>query len=67
MIAPWLKPPLDKWDIVVMVHYHDFSGRRMIFVTMALDEKCIREEGPDDEYIWNRLWHKAYKYERRSP
>ena len=50
--------PLDEWAIVGMNHYH-VAGERFLFVAMTKDGKCITEEGLDDEYLWNRLWHKA--------
>jgi len=50
--------PLDEWSIVGMNHYH-INGQKRLFVAMTKDGQCIQDEGPDDEYIWNRLWHKA--------
>jgi len=50
--------PLDEWAIVGMNHYH-VDGRKMLFVAMVKGGVCIKEEGPDDAYLWNRLWHKA--------
>lgn len=41
-----------------MCHYR-INGQRMIRVTMAKDGACITEEGPDDPYLWNRLWARA--------
>jgi len=58
MCQPWMMPPLDQWAIVGMNHYH-VAGERFLFVAMTKDGKCIQEEGKDDEYLWNRLWHKA--------
>ncbi len=55
---PWKMPPLDEWSICGMNHYHD-AGGRSLFVSMVKDGRCITEEGRDDEYLWNRLWHKA--------
>jgi hypothetical protein len=60
MKQPWMIKPLDEWDIVGMNHYHH-GDQRMLFVAMIKDDSFIKEEGPDDEYIWNRLWHKAAK------
>lgn len=55
---PWMLGPLAQWSIVGMNHYH-VSGQRRLFVAMVKDGVCIKEEGPDDVYLWNRLWHKA--------
>ena len=57
---PWLSGPLSEWSIVGMNHYH-VSGKRFLFVAMTKDGRCIREEGADDKYIWNRLRHQAWK------
>lgn len=57
---PWDQPPLNEWAIVGMNHYHK-NGQRLLFVAMAKKGKCIKEEGRDDEYLWNRLCHKAGK------
>ena len=56
--APWMMPPLNEWAIVGMNHYH-VDGERRLFVSMAKDGRCIKSEGADDEYLWNRLWHQA--------
>ena len=55
---PWLYGPLRDWSIVGMNHYH-VADKRFIFVSMEKDGRCIKEEGPDDEYLWNRLWRLA--------
>lgn len=55
---PWLMSPLDQWSIVGMNHYY-VNGERFLFVAMVRDGHCIKEEGRDDEYLWNRLWSKA--------
>jgi len=55
---PWQYGILDDWSIVGMNHYH-VNGDKFIFVSMAKKGKCITEEGKDDQYLWNRLWHKA--------
>lgn len=60
MNKPWLSAPLNEWSIVGMNHYH-VNGKRFLFVAMTKDGVCITEEGEDDEYLWNRLWHKATK------
>jgi len=56
--SPWKMTPLDGWSIVGMNNYH-IAGARYLFVSMAKDGVCITEEGKDDEFLWNRLWHKA--------
>ena len=56
--VPWCISPLDEWSICGMNHYH-VGGERCLFVSMTKDGRCITEEDPDDEYLWNRLWHKA--------
>lgn len=58
VIPPWLQSPLDDWSIVGMNHYH-VAGKRFLFVSMVRNGVCITEEGRDDKYLWNRLWHKA--------
>jgi hypothetical protein len=55
---PWAHAPLDEWSICGMNHYH-VAGERFLFVSMVKDGRCITEEGKDDKYLWNRLWHKA--------
>lgn len=55
---PWLQPPLDEWSIVGMNHYHQ-NGEQYLFVALCKGDRCIKEEGTDDKYLWNRLWHKA--------
>lgn len=55
---PWQDGPLACWSIVGMNHYN-FAGQRHLFVSMERFGKCIKEEGLDDEYLWNRLYHKA--------
>jgi len=58
---PWHQHPLDEWSIVGMNHY-TVAGVRFLFVSMGKDGRCIKEEGPDDQYLWNRLYHKAAEY-----
>ena len=55
---PWQYGVLKEWSICGMNHYH-VNGEKFLFVSMVKDGKCIIEEGKDDEYLWNRLWHKA--------
>lgn len=49
---------LNEWDIVGMNHYY-VDGKKYLFVAMQKDGKLIKEEGEEDKYFWNRLWHKA--------
>ena len=58
MDAPWKDGVLAEWSIIGMNHYH-VKGERFLFVAMVKDGRCIQEEGKDDKYLWNRLWHKA--------
>jgi hypothetical protein len=60
MKAPWQTSTLADWSIVGMNHYH-VNGERRLFVAMVKDGTCIKEEGPDDDYLWNRLHHKVWK------
>ena len=53
---PWNMMP--DWSIVGMNHYH-VAGERFLFVSMQKGGRCITEEGKDDEYLWNRLFHKS--------
>lgn len=59
---PWQLQPLDQWSVVGMNHYY-VMGRKQLYVAMMKDDVVIKEEGEDDEYLWNRLWHKAVKYD----
>ncbi len=61
---PWMMKPLDEWSIVGMNHY-TVNGDRRLFVAMEKDGRCIKAEGADDEYLWNRLWHQATPEETR--
>ena len=58
MSEPWKIKPLNEWSIVGMNHYH-VNGERRLFVAMTKAASCIVEEGTDDQFLWNRLWHKA--------
>ncbi len=62
MTVPWKDDPLDKWAIVGMNHYH-VDGVRRLYVSMTKGDRCITEEGLDDEHLWDRLWMKAKKGE----
>lgn len=55
---PWRQPPLDEWSIDEMRHL-DVNGNKTLFVCMKKDGHRIMEQGPDDHYLWNKLWHKA--------
>jgi len=58
----WKQHPLDKWSICGMNHYR-VDGEKRLFVSMTKDNYCITEEGLDDVYLWNRLYHKAMEFE----
>lgn len=57
---PWTIHPLADWAIIGMNHYH-VAGQRFLFVAMTKGDVCIKEEGRDDKYLWNRLANKAEK------
>jgi hypothetical protein len=59
----WKRSPLDQWNIIGMNIYH-INGVEHLFVIMAKDDKYIYEVGPDDKYLWNRLWHKAIEMDK---
>lgn len=63
MAEPWKMKPLDEWSIVGMNHYH-VDGQKRLFVAMTKGGRCIVEEGADDQYLWNRLCHKAWDSEK---
>jgi hypothetical protein len=65
MKAPWQQGPLSEWAIVGMNHYH-INGERRLFVAMVKHGVCIKEEGPDDEYLWNRLCHQVWRLNDRA-
>lgn len=58
IVPPWKLKPLDEWSIIGMNHYHH-NGEVFMFVAMTKGDRCIIEEGKDDKFLWNRLWHKA--------
>lgn len=58
---PWKMAPLNEWSIVGMNHYFSAAGK-MLYVSMTKGEICITEEGADDQYLWSRLCHKAWKH-----
>lgn len=59
-LPPWKQGPLGEWSIVGMNHYH-INGERRLFVAMTKGSHCIKEEGKDDEFLWNRLCHQAWR------
>ena len=61
----WQYGVLKEWSICGMNHYH-VNGEKFLFVSMVKDGVCITEEGKDDHYLWNRLWHKADKLDVRK-
>ena len=63
---PWRRGALKNWSICGMNHYH-VAGECFLFVAMTKNERCITEEGRDDEYLWNRLCHKAEQALRNEP
>jgi hypothetical protein len=64
--VPWQNSPLSDWSICGMNHYH-VKGERFLFVSLVKDGICITEEGKDDQYLWNRLWHKAVQIREALP
>jgi hypothetical protein len=61
-LPPWKQGPLGEWSIVGMNHYN-LNGERRLLVAMTKGSCCIKEEGKDDEFLWNRLCHQAWKAE----
>lgn len=57
---PWQSETLKDWAICGMNHYH-VQGKRLIFVSMTKDGRCITAEGLDNEAIWESLVIKATK------
>lgn len=55
---PWKMKPLDEWNVITMTHLN-VAGEKHLYVAMTKDGVLIEEGGPDDVYLWNRLWHKA--------
>ena len=59
-LPPWQQKPLDEWRLAAMNHYQlDNEGTPRLYVIMTKGDRFIKEEGPDDPYLWNRLWKKA--------
>ena len=65
MNFPWYDGPLREWSIVGMNHYH-VAGERFLFIAMVKGDHCIKEEGKDDQYLWNNLCHKAWNIDNKS-
>ncbi len=52
---PWLLPPLNRFSIVGMNHYH-VNGRRHLFVAMiGPSGYCIKAEGADEQDVFRQL------------
>ncbi len=58
MHVPWKDGALIDWCIIGMNHY-SVNGERFLYVAMSNGPHYIKEEGRDDEFLWNRLWAKA--------
>lgn len=54
ILLPWDRSPLDKWSICGMNHYH-IDGKKMLFVSMVKDGRCITVEGEDSWHLWSNL------------
>ncbi len=53
---------LPGWVIAGMYHF-EHDGKLRLFVGMRKGDLIIQEQGEDDEFLWNRLWHKAHAAE----
>ncbi len=62
LLPPWKQGPLVEWSIASMNHYH-VAGEQFLFVIMTKGESFIKEEGKDDQYLWNKLCHQAWNKE----
>lgn len=64
---PWNRGALQFWAIVGMNHYwppaDSESGLRHLFVAMTCKGMCIKEEGPDESAVFERLEAKAVALE----
>lgn len=58
---PW--DILPGWTIVGMYNF-DHDGELWLFVCMRKGDLMIFNEGEDDEFLWNRLWHKAQELDK---
>lgn len=58
MNRPWKQGVLAYWNICGMNHYH-MDGDKRLFVSMTRRDKCIVEEGIDNQELWDRLEAKA--------
>lgn len=56
---PWKDLIFEDWHIVAMYHVV-INGVKTLHVYLKNGDTIISESGPDDEYLWNRLWHKVY-------
>jgi hypothetical protein len=61
----WKMVPLDEWAIVGMNHYF-VNGKKLLFVAMVKDGRCIKAEGEDNRYLWNRLFHAAWELHEKT-
>ena len=57
-ILPWQKGLLAGWNICGMNHYK-YGIKKVLFVSMVKDGRCIKAEGPDDIKLWRKLYKKA--------
>lgn len=53
-MLPWNHPALRAWSIVGMNHYH-LEGQRRLFVAMTKEGRCIKAEGVDEAWVFERL------------
>ena len=54
VVFPWNVPPLDKWAIIGMNHYHA-NGKRHLFVSMGRNGMFIKAEGVDEREVFEKL------------
>lgn len=62
---PWKDPVFANWRISSIYNLVGGSGKDLYVCLEHNDGHCIIERGTDDEYLWNRLWWKAYGYENK--
>lgn len=68
MEYPWKRKELKDWSIAAMNNYYR-DDRRFLFVVMTKPVygmgspmfDCIKEEGPDEPALWDRLVAQALK------
>ncbi|KKL68546.1 hypothetical protein LCGC14_2123940 [marine sediment metagenome] len=58
---PW--DILPGWVIAGMYNF-EHNGNLRLFVAMRKGDLIICEQGEDDEFLWNRLWHKAQELDK---